>query len=69
MAPTNTPKKAAAGLSGGAIAGIVIGVLAGVALLAAGIWYYTKNMAGGQGQSRPLATFERMQDDDDDVAM
>jgi hypothetical protein len=40
MTPTFAPKKMATGPDGGAIAGIVIGVLAAVVILGGGGYYY-----------------------------
>lgn len=60
-------KKSSAGLNGGAVAGIVIGVLVGVGAIIFVVHYYRKKTSV-EGQVKTAAnTFDRMEDDDDDA--
>lgn len=63
--PTSA-KGANAGLNGGQIAGIVIGVLAGVGLMIFGYSYYRKKMANeAGGNNAQFNSFEQLDDEDD----
>jgi hypothetical protein len=50
-------------MSGGAIAGIVIGIIAAIVLGVAGYMYFKRQHSEHKG--KPLSTFERLDDHDD----
>lgn len=64
--PTKKPKKSSSGLSGGQVAGIVIGVLAGVALLIFGYSYYQKKYNSNAKAQEAISAFDKLDEEDDD---
>lgn len=69
MRPTAAPKSSSSSLSGGAIAGIVIGVLAAVAGMALGYSYYQKQSklsALNGNKTKDSMNFEPLEDEFDD---